>query len=103
MKLTIGKTEFNFGIRTIFVIIGYLVMAAGWYVDHRFTKLKNELRDEQQDAIIMAQKIETDSLKLELTKQTDSLKDELAKQKSYVETNADDIVWIVRILKLDSD
>jgi len=72
-------------------IAGIVGVVIGWIVTARITKFKNELSDQIQDAKIEAQAAEIKELKLEN-----------AKQKEYVKENSDNIVWIVRILELDS-
>lgn len=92
MKVKIGAKEYGFTIRDIIYILGLVVMASGWFVDHRVTKFKNELKDQVQDEKIQAQSVEIRELK-----NTD------VKQKGYVKENANNILWIVRVLELDSD
>lgn len=72
-------------------IAGIVGVVIGWIVTARITKFKNELSDQIQDEKIEAQAAEIKELKLEN-----------AKQKEYVKENSDNIVWIVRILELDS-
>jgi len=72
-------------------IAGIVGVIIGWIVTARITKFKNELSDQIQDEKIEAQAAEIKELKLEN-----------AKQKEYVKENSDNIVWIVRILELDS-
>lgn len=79
-------------IKDIVYIIGLLGLLTGWIVDHRVTKFKNEMKEKQQDSKIQAQADEISSLKQTSTK-----------NKDYAEENATNILWIVRVLELDSD
>lgn len=86
MKLKIGGSEFS--IRDIIYILGLIGIGAGWFVDHKVTKFKNEIKDQLQD-----EKIEM------LAGENAKLRAENEKQKTYVKENADNIVWIVRVIE----
>ena len=90
MKISLGSKEYTFTFKDVIYILGLVGMGCGWFVTARITKIKNEMKDQVQDAKIEAQAIEIKELKFENKKRD-----------TYVKENADNIVWIVRILELE--
>ena len=90
MKISLGSKEYTFTFKDVIYILGLVGMGCGWFVTARITKIKNEMKDQVQDAKIEAQAIEIKELKFENKKRD-----------SYVKENADNIIWIVRILELE--
>jgi len=84
MKITWAK------IRDYVYILTLLGIGCGWYVDHRITKVKNEMHEQLQDVKIEAQAQEITRLNL-VTKT----------QEGYVQENANNIDWIVRIFVVE--
>lgn len=73
-------------------IIGLLGIGCGWFISASVTKIKNELKDEAQDAKIAAQAEEINQLKMENRK-----------NEGYAKENANNIDWIIRVLVIESD
>jgi len=92
MKINLGSKEYVFTFKDVIYILGLVGMGAGWFVDHKVTKFKNELKDSIQD-----EKIEIQA------KEISKLKFENKKQEGYVKENANNIDWIVRIFVLESE
>ena len=90
MKVSLGSKEYAFTFKDVIYILGLVGMGCGWWVTARITKIENEMKDEVRDAKIEAQAVEIKELKFENKKRD-----------SYVKENADNIVWIVRILELE--
>ena len=88
MKIKIGNKEYGFNFKDVIYILGLVAMGAGWFVDHKLTKFKNEMKDQMQDEKIAL-----------LEEKNDKLKFENEKQKEYVKENSDNIVWIVRVIE----
>lgn len=86
MKITWTK------IKDYVYILTLIGVGCGWFVDHRVTKFKNEMKDQVQDDKIAVLETENGKLKLESEK-----------QKGYVEENANNIDWIVRIFVLEPE
>lgn len=76
--------------KEVVYIVTILGILAGWIATARITKFKNEMKDQIQD-----EKIEA------LAKENHELKLETQKQKGYVQTNTDNIDWIIRIFVVE--
>ena len=78
--------------KEVFYIVTILGILTGWISTNRITKAQNVMENQIRDAKIESLVNENKELKLSTTK-----------NKDYVEENANNIVWIVRILELDSE
>ena len=73
-------------------LLGIIGIGCGWYIDHRITGLKNEMKDRAQDAKIIEQEERIHELEFENTK-----------IKGYAKENADNIIWLIRVWELESE
>jgi len=78
--------------KDVVYLVGILGIGCGWYVSAKISKFKNEVKDSQQDAKILALEEENNELKMEAQK-----------NKGYAEENANNIDWIIRVFILESD
>lgn len=82
--------KLNLGWKDIIYIVSLIGVGAGWFVTNKVNKIKNEMKDQAQDAKIEAQ-----------AKEISELKDKTINAESHAKENFDNIVWIFRILELD--
>ena len=77
--------------KDVVYLVTIIGVACGWYVSLRITKIKNEMKDQAQDAKITEQEARIHELEFENKK-----------IKGYAKENADNIIWLIRIWELDA-
>jgi len=75
--------------KEVIYLVTIIGIGSGWYIQGSVSKKMNELKDQAQDAKIAEQEARIHQLEFEN-----------AKTKDYAKENANNIVWIIRVLEL---
>jgi len=75
--------------KEVVYLVTIIGIGSGWYIQGSVSKKMNELKDQAQDAKIAEQEARIHQLEFEN-----------AKTKDYAKENANNIVWIIRVLEL---